>query len=244
MSAGDAEVPRESELVREARRVLGPFSAEALAGDEHSATYEQHLREGKDPLDALLATVYPLALEQRGVAGEFLSHFIGGLLGDGRSRISARLQSFYGPEDLVQSVVADLIPRLGELEFRTRNEYQRLLLMRLSWKSQRRARPSQASLDPLAVEQALSGQQPGERAEPLTPLSTLASEEDERLVVLAMSLLEADDRELLRWSMSGWTRERMAEAADCSVPTLRKRLERARVRLGRELRRLQGESDG
>ncbi len=239
-----ADGPEEGHpLVREAHRVLGPASAAALDRPAHHESYEGYLREGRDLLDALLATVYPLALEDRTVSGEFLAHFMALLLNDGRGRLSTRLRSIYGPEDLVQSVVADLFPRMGDLEFRSRGEYLRLLMMRLAWKGRRRGRTPQAALDGVAIAEARPEHVPGRSQEPLTPLSEMVNEEDEQYVVLALAALEPEDQDLLRWSMEGWTRARMAEVLECSVPTLRKRLERARQRLRWEIRRLQGEGD-
>lgn len=244
IALGAADGPEEGHpLVREARRVLGPASSAALDGPAYHESYEGYLREGRDPLDALLATVYPLALEDRTIAGEFLAHFMALLLNDGRGRLSTRLRSIYGPEDLVQSVVADLFPRMGDLDFRSRGEYLRLLMMRLAWKGRRRGRTPQAALDGAAIAEAHPGQVPGRPMEPLTPLSGMVNEEDEQYVVLAIAALPPEDQQLLRWSMERWTRVRMADALKCSVPTLRKRLERARQRLSREIRRLRGQVD-
>lgn len=235
--SGDGEGPRLTEL---ARRHLGPVSAERLAGPEPQAAFEEALRGGKDELDALLSIAYPLALRDREVAGEFLGHFLKTLLGNGRNHLSTRLRSTYGAEDLVQSVVGDLLPRLGELEFGTRGEFLSLLLMRLNWKAGRRGRAPQPELDPTALEEALPEQVPGREEEVLTPLSALAAEENEGLVVLAIHRLCLEDQQLIRWSMEGRTREWMARELGLSRPTLRKRLERARRRLRRELDRLGG----
>ena len=218
-----------------AREHLGPSSARASAEPECAATFARLRERDVEPVDAAFAALYPRVGADAGVAGEFLAYFTGILL---RRERSAGVGGASEPEDLVQSVVADLFPQLEEIDFRSRREFLSLLLMRLRWKGSHRRHDSRLGYDEAALASALLDQVPGVEQGPSTPLSTLVREEEEALVVMALQRLEPGDQALIRASLEGVSRSRMAEEAGCSAPTLRKRLERARQSLRIEIRRL------
>lgn len=216
--------------------LLGPASAAAFDRPSLRRDYERLIAEGRDREDAMLAAVHPSAREDSELAGEFLGYFMRLMFGVRDGAPDPRLRQAYDVEDLVQSVVGDLLPRLEDLEFTGRSAFLRLLTMRLGWKKQDKLRrPIPASVAPDECESDARV-----RADQCTPLTAVVREEQEALLVLALNRLDREDQEILRESMSGLSREEMAERAGCSCAALRKRLERARAALRRQIDGLAG----
>ncbi|MDP6538117.1 MAG: sigma-70 family RNA polymerase sigma factor [Planctomycetota bacterium] len=231
-----------------AARHLGQATARVLANQGCARAFERALEEGTDELDALLAIAYPVAREDRAVAGEFLQHFMALLLSTPDAVPGHDLRHIVDPQDLVQSVVGDLLPLLCELEFHSRGQFASLLVQRLHWKRVDKIRRQKTtvrggdrkrkSIDP----DARATRQ--HRANPLTPLSAMICAEEEERLVLAMHELDEEDQKILRAGMSGVSASELAEQLGCSAEAARKRAERARNRLRERLRIRGGTGNG
>ncbi|MAF66040.1 MAG: hypothetical protein CMJ84_10350 [Planctomycetes bacterium] len=235
-------------LIDLALQHLGPVTARMIAGEGTCLAFERTLEQGADEIDALLSTAYSLARQNRAVAGEFLQHFMSMLLASPDAVPGHDLRNIVDPQDLVQSVVGDVLPLLSELEFQSRGQFLSLLIRRLNWKRVDKIRLQRTaarggdwrrkSVDPDA-------QVPRRhRTDPLTPLSAMICAEQEERLVLAMHELGADDQRILRAGMTGATSTELAKLLGCSPGAARKRAQRARDRLRDRVRPTESSGDG
>lgn len=223
-----------------AARVLGPLSAQAFDDPTALSAYEEALTRCGDQLDAVLFAVHAVAVRDQAVAGEFLDYFARLLFDRMGERPDPRWHRHFDQEDLLQSVIGDVYPRLDQLEFRSRGEFLALLTMRFGWKRQDKLRRPQArAIDTSELDSTELRFDPRGAREPFTPLTELGREEDEARLVLALRRLDAEQQTLIRMTIEGRSREVMAEEFGISADALRKRIERARIALRIEMERME-----
>ena len=223
-----------------AGQYLGPFAARALGDPAMRRAYEEALARGCDELDSVLFATHAAATRDQAVAGEFLAYFAGLLFERKGVRPDLRGRRHFDQEDLLQSVIGDVFPRLDQLEFRSRGEFLALLTMRFGWKRQDKLRqPQGRTLDTTDLDSAEILYDPRWAREPFTPLTEMAHEEEEARLVLALRQLDADQQSLIRMTIEGRSREAMAQELDVSAEALRKRIERARTALRFEMERME-----
>ncbi|MFT4540888.1 MAG: RNA polymerase sigma factor (sigma-70 family) [Planctomycetota bacterium] len=189
----DLDPDRLASLLQEfASQRLGPHSCTWLSGPEASANTLASLAEGLDLEDAALKEIHQGANQSPELADEFLRYFLGDLLNIGRSTLSDGLHRFVDTSDLVQSVIGDIWPILGDAKFQTRGQFLSFLSRRLDWKAVGKARKLRGERDH-REDESTPISEPATGAP--TPLTELASDEDYDATILKiMRLSERDQR--------------------------------------------------
>lgn len=225
---------------------LGPKSHSHLKTEAGEVELERRLESEMSMEDAALGAVFLEVSSDAVLAGEFFGYFASVLLQSNRSAINGPLAKHYDRDDLVQSVLGDVLPKMGDLSFETSGQFLAFLLQKLTWKRTDKYRyhgagvrdddrsvplqsQSSADQDPLLF------QEPSAR----TPLTQLTHEEDEGRIVLALNRLPQQAQGLLRHRLEGGglTQEYATELG-VEYSSLRKLLERARGLLQKEIERL------
>lgn len=232
------------QLRAHAQKELGPESAAALGTPEQAASFDALRSDGMEPTDALLHLAFDVSKTNREVLGEFLSHFNELLLGPAHGQTPATGAAPRDPDrtDLMQSVVADLLPSLDGLYFSSKAEFLSLVHQRLRWKRLDRVksqapRPSSA---PGTADEMLAT--PDHLDDSASPLAELLYSEAEALIATAINLLSPEDRRLIRAVVDEVPRAQLAEELGVSLEALRQRLRRARQSFERKLEGLRGEA--
>jgi DNA-directed RNA polymerase specialized sigma24 family protein len=209
-----------------AREYLGPASERLVADLGVQVLLVSRMRGGAELEDAVLGEVHRASAD-RALANEFLAFFLTDMLRAGKPMISVGLHRFLDTWDLAQSVLGDVWPQLGELEFQTRARFISLLSQRLSWKSTGRARElsrgkrredKRLGKPPEELELAQTGASP--------PSLAGQEEEKERLVLLLMRLPERD-RDILRIHLRGGGVDAIMAETGLNYEAARKALQRA-----------------
>ena len=226
-----SDPPRLSQAVDEALRFarceLGPASSELVADPATQALLLSRQREGQDVADAVLAEVHRCMGRSLPLANEFLSYFLADLHRMGHPLLSPGLHRFLDTGDLAHSVLGDLWPQLGALEFRGRRAFLALLSQRLRWKSSDKARRTQR----LGSGEELQELDPSIADSPLTRASS--RDEHERLILI-LSRLKERDRVLLAAYLQGKPMDEVMSALGLGYEAARKAQRRA-IERAREL---------
>ena len=218
---------------RFARARLGPASAELLGDVAVGEAVRARIGKGLAVEDAVLAEVFGRAGKERELAGEFFGYLLGDVVAL-RTLLPARsagLQRLLDSGDFVQSVLGDLWPALGTLEFRTKGQFLALLAQRFQWKvaDRQKGLECQRRREDLRVEVALEGL--GVATGEMGPLSEIASQEEAARLAGAISRMGGRDRELLRLHLQGRSVEAIAAEVHLGIDAARKALQRARERV-------------
>jgi len=244
-----AELP---DLISLARSELGPATAAWLEEPENSERLLGLLEDDCSPEDAVFRTAFEGAAGDSTLRGEFLDHFSRILFRSRSGGLTGQLGALYEDQDLVQSVLGDLLPRLADLEYRTKAQFTSYLVQKLTWKQKdklrrhsclRRDERRVRSLDPAAEHgEALTGSDLGTDDGAPSPLSNMVRSESEHAIVCALNDCDADASWLLRRVLAGEPLGRaLADELGCSTDALRKRLERARRQFETHLRSHRGQ---
>ncbi len=225
---------------------LGPKSHSYLKAESGEGELADRLRRELSIEDATLGTVFTGLHHDTVLAGEFFSYFASVLLQSNRSVINGPLAKFYDRDDLVQSVMGDVLPKMGDLSFQTSGQFLAFLLQKLTWKRTDKYRHHGAAVRDYERNVPIESHASDERS-PLvlldpnacTPLTQLAQEEDEGRIVLALNRLSPKTQSVLRHRLEGGgLTQEYADELGVEFSSLRKQLERARALLQRELERM------
>lgn len=213
--------------LRYAREKLGPQSVVVLGQPAAMARVEAGVAAGARIEDEVLKELFQAAKTHRGVANEFFSHFLFGVIGIARDTLAPQLRRLVDTGDLLDSVMGSLWEDLRELHFETRAQFVRLVAQALRWKAQeydrrmrtlRRREDMHAQASPEELQ--LAGEDP-------TPSAVVRSEEERGLLLEVLARLPNKQRYLLRRHLNGDSIADIALDLGTTEATARKALERA-----------------
>lgn len=219
--------------IRFARESLGPRSLALLADRAALDAARGRARAGAQVEDAVVGALFERAARDRELASELLRYLLFGC-GDISARVPrlpAELVGVLDPDDLLQSVLGDLWPRLAELRFETRGQFLALLAQRLRWKAadhEKRGQRLRRRAD-LRIERP--PEELGLRAPGASPLTVLALREEAGRLALALGRLPERDGTLLRLHLRGMDVEVLARECGLTRDAARKALQRAKQRV-------------
>lgn len=225
---------------------LGLKSHSYLKADSGEAELADRLRQELSIEDATLGAVFAGLHDDTALASEFFGYFASVLLQSNRSAMNGPLAKIYDRDDLVQSVMGDVFPKMGDLSFQSSGQFLAYLLQKLTWKRMDKFRHHGAAIRDYERNIPIDSPASDERSalvlpdpNAYTPLTQLAQEEDEGRVVLALNRLSPQAQSLLRHRLEGGSLDQQyADELGVGLSSLRKQLERARALLQRELERM------
>ncbi len=218
------------EAIQEAARGIGAAAAALFQDRQVLAGARRQMQEaGWDAQDAVLAAVHARMPEDRELAEEFS----GWLLRDLAAEIaptSGGLRRLVDGEDILISVLGDLVPVLGALEFRGRKPFLFLVRNRLDWKLQDKLRAARAAC------------RREDRRQPLPEGDVLPAAGDGRPSTRMadwrtfVARLAPQERKIVDLRSRGYSAAEIGERLQLKAAAVRKRLQRIRE----QFRRWQG----
>ncbi|TAH37333.1 MAG: sigma-70 family RNA polymerase sigma factor [Planctomycetota bacterium] len=222
------------QAVRFAKERLGPLSRALIDQPEALRQIEALVGAGRRLEDAVLQQVFRAAKEHRGVANEFFSYFLFGVVGVAKDSLAPQLRRMVDTGDLLDSVMGSLWEDLRELHFETRGQFVGLVAQALRWKAAeydrrmktlRRREDMQVQAGPEVL------QAPGVDR---TPSSMAVSDEERVRLPELLERLPARDRLIMQRYLKGVSLAEIARDLGLGEVAAQKALERA-IQRAREL---------
>ncbi len=221
------------EALQIARIQLGPHSASLLGKPHLQSLLLSRFRRGGNLEDSVFAIIFEYGCRDRGqsfgcgdprIANEFFGSFLSVLHAKGRRLTRGNLERALDSQDLVQSVIGDLLDK--PFDFQGRAQFLAYLDQGMRWKvsAARNGSSSQKRLDadPLDLETEPTLDQPSHHS----PLSQLANDEQLERLLLGMQRLKPDDREVMEQYLKGRPQAEIAQDIGVTVAALRSRMAR------------------
>ncbi len=208
---------------------LGPTSLELIRQPQVARAVAERMQGGASPADAVLAEVHCRVGSDRALLGEFLSSFVPELLRYGTREINQSIRRVTDQADLVQSILADVLPDVANIEFQSRAAFVAFLRRRTRWKAGTKRRGARKL--PQVSEPMPEPQNPGP-----SPPSVVIREDEHREIALRILRLPPREREMLQRHLRGESTTTISEQLGMSPRTARRCLAEARklVREGME----------
>lgn len=193
------------------------------------------MQAGVPVADAVLKELHRRVAGAPDLAAEFMGYFMRRLNGARAVDIDPQLRRCFDTGDVIGSVLGDLWPQLGELEFRDERSFLALLLTRLRWKTaqHRRRLNSGKRREDRRCEADL---QEVSNLDATAPQDREILAEERRAFAVALFRLSPEEREVVRHYLDGKSTYEYAAAKGILPGSARKRLERAIHRLRSVLR--------
>ncbi|HJM40119.1 MAG TPA: sigma-70 family RNA polymerase sigma factor [Planctomycetota bacterium] len=210
---------------------LGPACAIWLQKDKNAALVSKWIDQDVAAEDAVLRGIFGEVSQDQELFNEFLNYFMEHLLKSKIVNVQPSLRRMVDSDDLVQSVFAEIWGNLPDFEFTTRGAFISLLSQRMKWKAsnesrrmrtQKRREDLRASTTPEEIGVAIN--QPG-------PLTENLSKEERDQMAIAVFRLPPRDRQIVMFSLNGFSHAEIAERMGLEVSTARKALNRAVSRM-------------
>ena len=228
-SANSTPAETLKEAARIARIQLGPSSAALLAKPQYQSILLSRIARMQSLEDAVFAVVFEFGRNDQEISNEFFGSFLAILYAKGRRLAKGGVDNFIGSQDLVQSVIGDLLA--GDFQFQGRAQLLAYLDRGMRWKASA-ARDSAAARSHRDVDPLELDTQPTTKQEhPPGPLTEMAFEEERELLALGMQRLEPHERELLQLHLAYKSLAEIAEATGRSLEATRSALARAKKKV-------------
>lgn len=214
-----------------AESYLGHASLEFLKKHAEDGEIEGWMKDGVNPEDACLRKLHGKISTHPEIAEEFFAYFFEHLLRLRVVDLYPGLRRFLDTGDLVQSVLGDIWPDLGKLNFESRSEFLSLLRQRMKWKAGDKKRFFHAQRRREDLRVSATTEEMGVAGIAPSALTQQINKEEHNQMLLALFRLPQRDRTLVKLHMRGASGEEMAEKMGLSLVAARKALERALKRV-------------
>lgn len=225
---GNATAASTVEASRELARRIGPRSYEVVTSPPGDAALRSSLAAGFAFEDAVLQVIYPHAHNERAVLDEFLRHMSADIERTCERAIQPRLRGRLDESDVRQSVIGDLLPKLPEIQFRTRSEFCAYLHNKMRWKATDRGRQRSAAQERERL--VAEGERGAPRAEVQQPVEALIEVEEERRMQEVISQMTPREQGVLRLNLEGFEPKEIAERLGMTRDAVYKALQRGMAR--------------
>jgi RNA polymerase sigma factor (sigma-70 family) len=217
------------EATRVARIQLGPSSARLISEPGYLSLLLSRAERMNSLEDAVFSIVFEFGLNDQEISNEFFGSFLAVLHAKGRRLLAGNLERILGSQDLVQSVIGDLLAK--PIEFQGRAQFLSYLDQGMRWKasSARGSARADRQLDYDPIE--LDTSPPNQDIEQPGLLSNLESEEDRERLLLGMLRLPESERELMRLYLEGLGAAEIAERTGRTLEATRSALARTRRKI-------------
>lgn len=207
---------------------VGPRTLELVSAPDGRAALTAALAAGFTLEDAVLQVVYPRAQRDRVLLEEFLRFMQPEFERIGELAIQPRLRAKLDKLDVCQSVIGDLLPRLPEIQFRTRSEFCAYLLNKMRWKATDRGRQRIAAEE--RERRVAEGERGAARPDVPQPVEALIEVEDRRRMQEVLAQMTPREQEVLRLHLDERTPKEIAEQLGMTRDAVYKALQRGMAR--------------
>lgn len=207
---------------------LGPVCVQRFREPALRQELESLLAAGQTLEDGVFRLVHREAANDRGLADEFLGHFLSAMMRIGRLTLGDDLRRFLDTDDLVNSVAGSIWKDITKIEFQTRRKFLAFLGQRMRWKAADRSRKMKAEKrrEDLHCEIDFNGAGVPHQNQD-GPYTLIANNEEHERMILAVTRLPHRDRDIVLRHFRGETHAQIALALDLTPDAMRKALQRA-----------------